>query len=89
MTLKSDRFLISPYNINPELHIKVLRRKEMIIDKKKKCDCYTNSPRQHIWKFIENSWENKRILMLGCKEFIYTHLLFVFPFVLFCRSQTL
>ena len=34
VTLKSDRFLISPYNINPELHIKVLRRKEMIIDKK-------------------------------------------------------
>ena len=29
-TLKSDKHLISPYNIIPESHIKVMRIKEMI-----------------------------------------------------------
>ena len=29
LTLKSDQFLISPYNITPESNIKVLRIKEM------------------------------------------------------------
>ena len=28
--LKSDKHLISPYNITPELHFKVMRIKEMI-----------------------------------------------------------
>ena len=28
--LKSDKHLISPYNVTPELHIKVMRIKEMI-----------------------------------------------------------
>ena len=30
LTLKSDKHLISPYNIIPESHIKVRRIKEMI-----------------------------------------------------------
>ena len=28
--LKSDKHLISPYNITPELHIKIMRIKEVI-----------------------------------------------------------
>ena len=31
LTSKSDQHLISPYNITPELNIKVTRRKRMII----------------------------------------------------------
>ena len=30
LTLKTDQHLISPYNITPESHIKVMRIKEMI-----------------------------------------------------------
>ena len=30
---KSDYYLISPYNINPESHIKVMRIKEMVTRK--------------------------------------------------------
>ena len=30
LTFKSDQLLISPHNINPESHIKVMRIKEMI-----------------------------------------------------------
>ena len=30
---KSDWYLISPYNINPESHIKVMRIKEMVTRK--------------------------------------------------------
>ena len=30
LTLKSDKHLISPFNITPESHIKVMRIKEMI-----------------------------------------------------------
>ena len=33
-TLKSDKHLISPYNITPESHIKVMRIKEMITIKR-------------------------------------------------------
>ena len=33
-TLKSDKHLISPYNITPESHIKVTRIKEMITIKR-------------------------------------------------------
>ena len=34
-TLKSDKYLISPYNITPESHIKVMRIKEMITIKRR------------------------------------------------------
>ena len=35
LTPESDQHLNSPYNINPELHIKVTRKKEVIIKLKK------------------------------------------------------
>ena len=35
VTPKSDQHLISPYNINPELHIKVTRIRKMITSQKK------------------------------------------------------
>ena len=34
LTPKSDKYLISPYNITLESHIKVMRRKEMITNKR-------------------------------------------------------
>ena len=32
LTPKSDEHLISPYNITPESHIKVMRKRKMIIN---------------------------------------------------------
>ena len=32
LTPKIDQHLISPYNITPESHIKVMRKRKMIID---------------------------------------------------------
>ena len=37
-TSKSDQHLISPYNITPESHIKVMRIKEMITNQTKALD---------------------------------------------------
>ena len=34
LTPKSDKYLISPYNITLESHMKVMRRKEMITNKR-------------------------------------------------------
>ena len=55
LTPKSDWHLISPYNINPELHIKVMRIKVMI---PMEGDWQTNSPCQHLRKSIKNSVED-------------------------------
>ena len=37
-TSKSDQHLVSPYDITPESHIKVMRIKEMITDQSKALD---------------------------------------------------
>ena len=37
-TSKSDQHLVSPYNLTPESHIKVMRIKEMITDQTKALD---------------------------------------------------
>ena len=54
---KSDQHLISPYNITPESHIKVMRIKEMIT-REEPYDWKTNSPCQHDRKCIKKSVEN-------------------------------
>ena len=54
---KSDLHLISPYNITPESHVKVVRIKEMIANWRS-FDWQTNSPCQHLRKCIKNSMEN-------------------------------
>ena len=54
---KSDKHPISPYNITPESHIKVMRMKEMVTWKEP-FDWQTNSPCQHHRKCIKISVEN-------------------------------
>ena len=53
-----DYYLISPYNITLESHIKVTRIKKKRSPTKEALDCLTNSPCQHLNKYTENSMEN-------------------------------
>ena len=57
LTPKSDKHLISPYNITTESHINVMRIKEMITNQRT-LDCWTNSPCQLLSKCTENSLGN-------------------------------
>ena len=57
LNLKSDKHPISPYNITPESHIKVMRMKEMVTWKEP-FDWQTNSPCQHPRKCIKNCATN-------------------------------
>ena len=57
LTPKSDQHLISPYNISPESHTKVMRITEMIKNNRS-FGSLANSPCQHLRKCIENSMEN-------------------------------
>ena len=57
LNTKSDLHLISPYNVTPESHVKVVRIKEMITNWRS-FDWQTNSPCQHLRKCIKNSMEN-------------------------------
>ena len=54
---KSDKHLISPYNITSESHINVMRIKEMITNQRT-LDCWTNYPCQLLSKCTENSLGN-------------------------------
>ena len=57
LTPKTDEYLISPYIITPESHIKVTRITEMITNLRSSV-LLTNSPCQHLRKDKENSMEN-------------------------------
>ena len=57
LTPKSDWHLFSPYNINIESHINVMRIKE-IITNLRTLDCLTNSPCQHRSIYTVYSMEN-------------------------------
>ena len=57
LTVKNDQHRISPFSINPELNLKVMRIKEMIINQEA-LNCETNSPCQFPGKCVENSLEN-------------------------------
>ena len=54
---QSDWHLISRYDITPESHSKVVRIKEMILNKRSSW-LSTDSPYQYLRKCIENSMEN-------------------------------
>ena len=56
-TPKTDEYLISPYIITPESHIKVTRITEMITNLRSYV-LLINSPSQHLRKDKENSMEN-------------------------------
>ena len=55
--LRVDWHLISPYNITPESHINI-RRKRKWSPTKEGLDCNTNSPFHHLRTCIEDSMEN-------------------------------
>ena len=57
---KSDKHLISSYNITPESHSKVMKKKGSD-HQRETLDCRTNSPCQHLRKCKENSMENMHI----------------------------
>ena len=57
LTPKTDKYLISPYIITPESHIKVTIITEMITNLRSSV-LLTNSPSQHLRKDKENSMEN-------------------------------
>ena len=57
LTSKTDEYLISPYIITLEPHIKVTRITEMITNLRSSV-LLTNSPSQHLRKDKENSMEN-------------------------------
>ena len=65
LTPKSDKRLISPFNITPESHIKVMRIKEMITNLRG-LDCYSNTPCSTLGNVEKIVWRIC-ILMLGCK----------------------
>ena len=55
--LRVDWHLVSPYNITPESHINI-RRKRKWSPTKEGLDCNTNSPFHHLRTCIEDSMEN-------------------------------
>ena len=57
LTPKSDKHLISPYNIIPESCSKV-KRKRKLPAAIEVVDCHTNSPCQYLREYMENSMEN-------------------------------
>ena len=57
LTSKTDEYLISPYIITLEPHIKVTRITEMITNLRSSV-LLINSPSQHLRKDKENSMEN-------------------------------
>ena len=67
--LRVKWYLISPYNITPESHINI-RRKRKWSPTKEGLDCKTNSPFHHLRTSTEDSMENINTLMFRCKEFI-------------------
>ena len=58
LTPKSEQHLISPYNITPESHIKIMRKKKNDHQLKKALDREKNSSCHHLRKCLENSMEN-------------------------------
>lgn len=65
---KIDQYLISPDKITPESNIEVTRKREMVTDKKKALDCYTNFTCQHLTNSMKNIHSDVKVerVMLQC-----------------------